>query len=140
LLGAACAVVGVVLTLRPFTSLGALVLFVMGAFLITGVSELFAARDLGNPAPAVLAGVGWIAAGVAVVIWAASTIQALAIVVGISMLLGGLSRVTAAIRGRVDDRLIAADRHIERDLRAAGAELAGQKRCSSSPCSSDPAR
>ncbi|HET6869705.1 MAG TPA: DUF308 domain-containing protein [Solirubrobacteraceae bacterium] len=108
LLGAACAVVGVVLTLRPFTSLGALVLFVAGAFLATGVSELVAARGAGNPPLAVTAGLGWIAAGVAVVVWAGSTIHALAIVVGISMLLGGLTRVAAAIRGRVEDRLIAA--------------------------------
>jgi uncharacterized membrane protein HdeD (DUF308 family) len=107
LLGAACAVVGVVLTLRPFTSLAALVLFVAGAFLATGVSELVAARDAGTPVLAVAAGLGWIAAGVAVVVWAGSTIHALAIVVGISMLLGGLTRVTGAIRGRVDDRVIA---------------------------------
>jgi uncharacterized membrane protein HdeD (DUF308 family) len=108
LLGATSAVVGVVLTLRPFTSLAALVLFVAGAFVATGVSELVAARDAASPALAVAVGLGWIAAGVVVVVWAGSTIHALAIVVGISMLLGGLTRVTAAIRGRVDDRLIAA--------------------------------
>ena len=87
LLGVACAIVGVALTLRPFTSLAALVLFVAAAFLATGVSELAAARDGGTPALAVAAGLGWIAAGVAVVVWAGSTIHALAIVVGISMLL-----------------------------------------------------
>ncbi|MBV8999688.1 MAG: hypothetical protein JO304_11545, partial [Solirubrobacterales bacterium] len=38
LLGVACAIVGVALTLRPFTSLAALVLFVAAAFLTTGVS------------------------------------------------------------------------------------------------------
>ena len=108
LLGAACAVVGVVLTLRPFTSLAALVLFVAGAFLAIGVSELVAAQEARTSALAVAAGLGWIAAGVAVVVWAGSTIHALAIVVGISMLLGGLTRVTDAIRGRVDDRVIAA--------------------------------
>jgi len=108
MLEAACAVLGVFLTLRPFTSLGALVLFVMGAFLATGVSELLAAGDAGNRALAIATGLGWIAAGVVVVAWAGSTIQALAIVVGISMLLGGLTRVIAALRGRVEDRLIEA--------------------------------
>jgi uncharacterized membrane protein HdeD (DUF308 family) len=107
LLGGVCAAVGVVLTLRPFTSLAALVLFVAGAFLATGVSELVAARDAEAPAVEVAAGLGWIAASVVVVVWAGSTIKALAIVVGLSMLLGGVSRVTGAIRGRVDDRLIA---------------------------------
>jgi len=108
LLGGACAAVGILLTLRPFTSLGALVLFVMGAFLVTGVSELVAARDTEKPALGVAAGLGWIAAGVVVVVWAGSTIEALAIVAGISLLLGGLTRVAAAIRGRVGDRLTTA--------------------------------
>jgi uncharacterized membrane protein HdeD (DUF308 family)/alpha-beta hydrolase superfamily lysophospholipase len=108
LLAAVCAVVGIVLTLRPFTSLAALVLFVAGAFLATGISELVGARDAGTPALAAAAGLGWIAAGVAVVVWPGSTIHALAIVVGISMVLGGVTRVTGAIRGRVDERVIAA--------------------------------
>jgi hypothetical protein len=82
LLGVVCALVGVVLTLRPFTSLEALVLFVAGAFLATGVSELVGARNAGNRSLAALAGFGWIAAAVAVVVWAGHTIHALAIVTG----------------------------------------------------------
>lgn len=108
LLGATCAVVGAVLTLRPFTSLAALVLFVAGTFVVIGAGELVAARHAGAPGLAVVAGLGWIAAGVAVVVWAGSTIHALAIVVGISMLLGGLTRLVGAIRGRVQDSGIAA--------------------------------
>jgi uncharacterized membrane protein HdeD (DUF308 family)/acetyl esterase/lipase len=105
-LGGACAVLGAVLTLRPFTSLAVLVLLVGGAFLATGVSELVEARDAATPAVAVAAGLGWIAAGVVVVVWAGSTIHALAIVAGISMILGGVTKVTGAIRGRVEDRVI----------------------------------
>jgi len=58
LLAAVCAVSGVVLTLRPFTSLAALVLFVAGAFLASGISELVGARDAGTPALAATAGLG----------------------------------------------------------------------------------
>jgi uncharacterized membrane protein HdeD (DUF308 family) len=108
LLGVVCAAVGVALTLRPFTSLEALVLFVAGAFFATGVSELVEAGNAGNPALAVLVGLGWIAAGVAVVAWAGHTIHALAIVAGISLVLGGLTRLAGAIRGGADDRMIAA--------------------------------
>jgi alpha-beta hydrolase superfamily lysophospholipase/uncharacterized membrane protein HdeD (DUF308 family) len=108
LLGVVCAVIGVVLTLRPFTSLEALVLFVAGAFLSTGISELARAKRAANPALAVLIGLGWIAAGIVVVAWAGSTIHALAIVAGISMVLGGLARLAGAARGDVDDRVIAA--------------------------------
>ena len=106
LLGGACAVLGAVLTLRPFTSLEVLVLLVAGAFLTTGVIELVQARDAPTPAVAVAAGLGWIAAGIVVVVWAGSTIHGLAIVVGISMILGGLARLTGAMRGRVEDRAI----------------------------------
>jgi uncharacterized membrane protein HdeD (DUF308 family)/pimeloyl-ACP methyl ester carboxylesterase len=108
LLGVVCAVIGVVLTLRPFASLEALELLVAGAFLVTGVSELVAARNAGNRALAGVVGLGWMAAGVVVLAWAGDTIHALAIVTGISMVLGGLTRVAGAVRGRVDDRVIAA--------------------------------
>lgn len=70
MLGVVCAVVGVVLTLRPFTSLEALVWLVAGAFLATGVSELVAARNARRPGSAGAIGLGWIAAGVVVVAWA----------------------------------------------------------------------
>ena len=108
LLGVVCVVVGVALTLRPFTSLEALVLFVAGAFVATGVSELVEARNAANPPVTVLIGFGWIAAGVASVAWAGSTIHALAIVAGISMVLGGVARLLGVARGGVDDRVIAA--------------------------------
>ncbi|HJS94543.1 MAG TPA: DUF308 domain-containing protein, partial [Solirubrobacteraceae bacterium] len=75
--------------------------------LATGVSELLASRNgAGNPALPRLVALGWIAAGVVVLIWAGSTIHALAIVTGISMVLGGLTRIAGAVRGRVDDRVI----------------------------------
>jgi uncharacterized membrane protein HdeD (DUF308 family) len=108
LLGVVCAVVGVVLTLRPFTSLAALVLFVAGAFFVTGVSEIVAARNAEKPAVAIVVGLGWIAAGVLVVAWPGHAIHAVAIVVEISMFLGGLTRVLGAVRGGVDDRVVAA--------------------------------
>jgi alpha-beta hydrolase superfamily lysophospholipase/uncharacterized membrane protein HdeD (DUF308 family) len=108
LLGVVCAVVGVVLTLRPFTSLEALVLFVAGAFAATGVGELVTARTTGRPGLAIALGLGWIAAGIVVVAWPGHTIHALAIVAGISTVLGGLTRIAGAIRGGVDDRPIVA--------------------------------
>ncbi|HKO26589.1 MAG TPA: alpha/beta fold hydrolase, partial [Solirubrobacteraceae bacterium] len=79
------------------------------AFFATGISELLTSKNsAGNPALPRLVGVGWIAAGVAVVVWAGSTIHALAIVTGISMVLGGLTKTAGAARGGVDDRVIAA--------------------------------
>jgi uncharacterized membrane protein HdeD (DUF308 family)/alpha-beta hydrolase superfamily lysophospholipase len=52
--------------------------------------------------------VGSLAAGVLVLVWAGITIHALAIVAGISMVLGGLGRLATAIRTRGADRAVAA--------------------------------
>ena len=106
LLGAACIAAGVALTLRPFTSLGVLVLLLAGTFVVTGLNEIFSARGAPRPWLARSTGVAWIAAGGLVLAWAGITIHALAIVAGISMLLGGLTRIAGALRGRLDERWI----------------------------------
>jgi uncharacterized membrane protein HdeD (DUF308 family) len=45
---------------------------------------------------------------VLVLVWAGSTIHALAIVAGMSMVLGGFARLNAAVRARGADRAVAA--------------------------------
>jgi uncharacterized membrane protein HdeD (DUF308 family) len=102
-LGAVCVAVGVALTLRPFTSLAVLVVFVAGSFVASGASELASMQRA--PIIAVLAGLGWIAAGILVVAWAGITIHALAIVAGLSLLAGGLSRIAAAVRSSTENRV-----------------------------------
>ncbi|MGN6390851.1 MAG: lipase family protein [Gemmatimonadales bacterium] len=106
--GVACVAVGAALTLRPFTALEVLVLFVGGSFLVAGISELAGARSAPRPTFARAVGVGWFVAGALVMAWAGITIHALAIVAGVSMLLGGLTRLASARGGGGDDRLIAA--------------------------------
>jgi uncharacterized membrane protein HdeD (DUF308 family) len=108
LLGAACTALGVALTLRPFTSLAVLVVLVAASFFVTGIGELASSGRADAPLLAVAAGLGWIAAGAAVLVWAGSTIHALAIVAGISMVLGGFARLTAAVRAQGADRTVAA--------------------------------
>lgn len=98
--------VGVALTLRPFTSLGVLVLLVAATFFASGISQILSARAASRPWVIICGGVAWIAGGVLVLAWAGITIHALAIVAGISMLLGGLTRIAGAVRGRVDERWI----------------------------------
>ncbi len=104
LLGAACTALGVVLTLRPFTSLAVLVSLVAASFFVTGAGELTSSGRAETPRLAVAGGVGWLAAGVLVLVWAGSTIHALAIVAGISLVLGGLARLMAAARTLGADR------------------------------------
>jgi uncharacterized membrane protein HdeD (DUF308 family) len=107
LLGVACVLVGAALTLRPFTSLDVLVVFVAACVVASGLSELASLRTAPSRWLAIAAGFAWIAAGVLVLAWAGITIHALAIVAGISLVLGGVARIGQAARGRADDGLIA---------------------------------
>jgi uncharacterized membrane protein HdeD (DUF308 family) len=106
--GAACVAVGAALTMRPFTAVGVLVVFVGSSFLVTGISELASARSAARPVLAIAVGIGWLVAGVVAIAWAGITIHALAILAGVSMVVGGVMRLIAALRGGADDRLIAA--------------------------------
>jgi uncharacterized membrane protein HdeD (DUF308 family) len=106
LLGLACAAVGALLTLRPFTSLGVLVVIVAVSFIMSGWSELASSEGTGMARLA--SGIGWIGAGILVVAWAGITIHAIAIVAGISMVAGGLGRVIDVVRRRARERAPAA--------------------------------
>jgi len=106
--GLACAVIGAVLVTRPFTSLSVLVALVAAGLLVTGVMDLASARFSPSPAVTVAAGVGWVVAGIVVLAWPGITIFALAIVVGISMIIGGAARIISAVWGTADQRVAAA--------------------------------
>jgi uncharacterized membrane protein HdeD (DUF308 family) len=108
ILGLACVAAGVVLVLRPFASLSVLAALVAAALLVTGVMELAAVPASPSAAITGVAGLGWLAAGIVVVAWPGITIVALAIVAGISMIIGGFARITSALRGTVDQRVAAA--------------------------------
>lgn len=106
-LGVVCVVVGAVLTLRPFSSLAVLVLMVAAGLVSTGLVELFSARDSPAPRLAIAAGVGWLAAGVAVLVWPGLTIDAVTAVAGLAMIVGGVVRAVVDFRGTADQRFSA---------------------------------
>lgn len=106
--GLACVVIGAVLVTQPFTSLSVLVALVAAGLLVTGVMDLVSARFSPSPAVTVAAGVGWLVAGIVVLAWPGITIFALAIVVGISMIIGGTARIISAVRGTADQRVATA--------------------------------
>jgi uncharacterized membrane protein HdeD (DUF308 family)/pimeloyl-ACP methyl ester carboxylesterase len=103
LLSLAAIGIGLAITFEPFESLGALVLLIAVALVVTGSSEIASAQ---TPLSR-LAGVAWIALGVAVGVWPDLTIRGLAILVGIGLLASGVLRIVSGIRGNVDQRLIA---------------------------------
>ena len=95
---------GLAITLKPFSSLGVLIVLVAAALVLTGVSEIAAART----AIERWAGAAWIAAGMTVAAWPDLSIRALAVLVGVSLLVGGALRIVSAVRGDTDERLFAA--------------------------------
>ncbi|MEH1130514.1 DUF308 domain-containing protein [Micromonospora sp. CPCC 206061] len=81
-----------------------LILLVTVGIVLTGVTELAAARTSPTPQVAVAAGIGWLAAGAAILVWPGLTIGVLTAIVGASLLVGGLVKVVEALRGNADER------------------------------------
>lgn len=104
-LGVGLAAVGVVLVFRPFESLTVLVLVVAISMIVTGVAELAASAGRGWPAR--LAALAWFAAGVVLLVWPDVTTVALAWVVGLALVVGGVFDVIDGVRGTVDERAAA---------------------------------
>jgi uncharacterized membrane protein HdeD (DUF308 family) len=105
LLGLACAALGAFLVFRPFASLSVLIAVVSVGMFLTGVATLAAARRIGGGWPAKLAGIGWVIAGVAVIVWPDLSTRGLAIVVGVAMIVGGLLDVIGGLTGSADERI-----------------------------------
>lgn len=105
MLGAACAVLGAVLIFRPFTSLSVLLVgVIVGAFAM-GISSLAASRHSLQRWPHAAAGLVWIGVGVVVLVWPGMTTKALAVVVGVALIVGGILDVVAGLRGSTDERV-----------------------------------
>lgn len=103
--GLACVAAGVVLTVRPFTSLAVLVALVSVSMVTTGIAEFVEARAAGQSRWAVTLAVGWIVAGMGVLVWPGATLTVVLAFVATGMLLGGAVRIWTAIRGIRDDRI-----------------------------------
>ena len=84
-LGLVAAAVGVVLVLRPFTSLTVLVILVAAGLVISGASSLARWHRRRGPWPDLLIGVVSIVAGIAVAVWPGITTEVLANLVGLAM-------------------------------------------------------
>ena len=103
--GLLCIAVGALLTVSLFSSLAALVVLVTVGLVLTGMVELAEAVTAPKARLLAVAGVGWLAAGVTVVVWPGVTIRVLTVVVGVSLIVGGAIRAVAAVRGTADQRV-----------------------------------
>ena len=96
----ACVVLGTVLTLRPFTSTELLVLVAGLVAIATGALTLVSS-DGRAPALRWLLGAGWIVLGIAVLAWPGLSVEALAVVVGVALVVDGVVDIVRAVTGRV---------------------------------------
>lgn len=97
---------GVVLAVRPFASLGAMILMLSLGLILSGLGQFGGdARGGARGLPHALAGAVWILAGLAILFVPGLTIRALALIVGISLIFGGLVRLGSIRRGSWDDRV-----------------------------------
>lgn len=103
LLGIAAFVVGATLTLKPFSSLDALTLFVAASLILAGLGELSSGdarpRRAGLPS---LLGPGLIATGLLALLLRDQTIRVIAIVVGVGLVVSGVTRIWAVLTRRAD--------------------------------------
>jgi uncharacterized membrane protein HdeD (DUF308 family)/pimeloyl-ACP methyl ester carboxylesterase len=105
-LGIGCVALGGVLTADPSWSLSVLEWLVAAALILTGLSELAGAESSARPRVAQATATVWIIGGVIAVAWPGITIRALAIVVGIALIMGGALKLRSAFFGEGDERFV----------------------------------
>jgi uncharacterized membrane protein HdeD (DUF308 family)/pimeloyl-ACP methyl ester carboxylesterase len=106
LLGVGCVVLGGVLIADPSFSLSALDWLVAAALILTGLSELAFASASARARLARAVAAVWIVAGIVALSWSGITVRALAVVVGVGLLVGGVVKVWSALFGEGDEQFV----------------------------------
>jgi uncharacterized membrane protein HdeD (DUF308 family)/pimeloyl-ACP methyl ester carboxylesterase len=104
--GVFCVVLGALLTADPFRSLSTLAWLVGAALVLSGMAELASASTSSSPWLSRAVGLVWVVAGVVAVSARGLTIHALAIAVGIALVVGGAGKIASATSGRDDERWV----------------------------------
>ena len=105
-LGSACVVVGVWLLAQPFRSASVLALLVAAALILSGIAELASAEVTPRPWLSRVIGGAWIFGGVVAMAWPGITPLALAILVGIVLVSGGVIKVGTALLDDGNERFV----------------------------------
>ncbi len=98
--GVAIAAVGVVLLFNPFAAVGTLVVLVAIGLTFAAVDELMQAERHEVRWPSYVLAAIWMVTAIAALLWPDVTLWALAVVVGVGLLFGGISEVMFAFRYR----------------------------------------
>ncbi|MFD9824274.1 lipase family protein [Streptomyces violascens] len=104
-LGLACVGFGAVIVSRPFTSLLMLRLLIVVLLAVSSAADLVWASRSQSRRWTAVAGSGWLSAALAVYLYPGLALGALAAVVGVALVVGGLVRVLVVLRGGGEDRV-----------------------------------
>ena len=99
--GTLAVVLGATLTLRPYSSLEALTIFVAAALVVTGFGELLDSRGDARPWTSRMLGAVLIITGVLVVALPGLSASSVAIIAGAGLIVAGLTRLAAVVRREV---------------------------------------
>lgn len=101
-LGALAAALGASIVIRPTASLGVLAVLIGLGCVVTGVLELAAARDPQGFARSRMAMVAlWVAGGIVVLVAPGLTVRAIAVAVGVGLLINGALQVVSGFSGAI---------------------------------------
>jgi pimeloyl-ACP methyl ester carboxylesterase/uncharacterized membrane protein HdeD (DUF308 family) len=96
---------GLLLLLRPLTSLWLLAVYAGTSCIVAGISEI--ARPAATPRRwHVVAGLGWILVGAAILIWLGFSIAVLPVILAIVFIAGGLLELPRLREGRLSQRVL----------------------------------
>lgn len=99
LIGAITAILGIIVILRPITGVFALAVFIAAGFIVSGLGDLIAAGRWPRPWVPIVWGLISLGAGVVTIVWPEVTLDVVAIVIGIVLIIRG---VIAAMSALVD--------------------------------------
>jgi uncharacterized membrane protein HdeD (DUF308 family) len=108
LVGPITVLVGGSLVLRPFTSLAALLLFVIVSLALLAIGEWSAHPESPDRRTARAKAIVWFAAAVALLLWPGLGIHALAVLVGVALVVDGVLGVLGVLgaeRAHADERI-----------------------------------
>jgi uncharacterized membrane protein HdeD (DUF308 family) len=105
-LGLGCVAVGAILLVEPLRSLPVLARLTAVALGLAGAGEVLTAPVSARPTLERPTGGIWVVAGVVLAVWPNVTIQEIAVVVGLALVVGGLSKLAVAVLGSGDERVV----------------------------------
>ncbi|CAN5643194.1 hypothetical protein BH09CHL1_BH09CHL1_00920 [soil metagenome] len=106
LIGLAAIGMGAALTLKPFSSLDALTLFIGASLILAGLGEFLTDESDSEPLISKTVGAILTITGLAAIVLPDQTIRSVAIVVGAGLVASGLSRLWSVLRGQTNERYV----------------------------------